>query len=536
GGSSCIFEVTYSSRTFWKRRIATTASLAVVAMGAAFFESHSTLASYSLSIRLLPILTLVSMVISFLGLTRYLGVMKYIQQYNEQSRARAVELHENYRKLDRRYQESNLLRELSMMLTATINPKEVISTCLSEMDRRFGYPRSIAMLLSTDSTRLYTTEAKGFSQGIEQLYALSIKYPGEKSEPELFANILARGQTTSILDLDAYIQKLKPQNRHLIESLGVNSIIAAPVQDSTQKYGLLVIGSTNNERRLNTDDERLLDNIARLLSLSFQNATNFEREKGLRSLFQKYVPALVLDGLNSDKPTAPRSAVATSIFVDLRDFTKRCENLSPEKVLEMVNLYSQYVTTRIASAGGFVDKLAGDGVNAFFSSKVEQSTLHAKSATIAALRILSDIEELDAEFQRRGFGPVGIGIGLHSGRVTIGSMGSDQKLDYTALGDTVNIAARLQDLSKTFRDRTASGRSGVVIISASTLSCSDLGTLVDDIGEVEIRGRKQAEKIHYVDTARAIQWKRLFFEKYGSIEEAIRNLDQEESARLKLAS
>ena len=292
----------------------------------------------------------------------------------------------------------------------------------------------------------------GFEEGKAELYNLVIKYPADRENPALFANVLESGQVVAIYDIQSFVSNLKPGNRRLLEELRVNSLIVSPIQDKNSKYGLLIVGSIGTEKALTPEDQQMIESISRLLSLSFQSATNLERETGLRNLFQKYVPAVVLDGIRDSSghsaAMVPKSVTITSLFVDLRDFTKKCENLAPERVLDMIRLYSEFVTARIAEAGGIIDKLVGDGINAFFPEENEGHTGHAKSALQASLSILSDIDQLNAEFQIRGYGNAAIGIGVSTGRAIVGNAGCDRKLDYTAMGDTVNTASRFSGLNE----------------------------------------------------------------------------------------
>ena len=177
-----------------------------------------------------------------------------------------------------------------------------------------------------------------------------------------------------------------------------------------------------------------------------------------------------------------------------------------DKVVEMMNLYTSYVTERIAAAGGIIDKLVGDGVNAFYPADPRRKHLHARAGLISALYILSELKMLDDEFLTRGFGTAAMGIGLHSGSAVIGNMGCERKLDYTAVGDTVNVAARLQELSKKYRNKTESANRGVILITAASLENAQVEVLTESIGPVPIRGRDKTEEILFIDAKAAEDW------------------------------
>lgn len=524
GDKSCDFVIDYSASSFWKKRLGTMLAFGGFGLLSVFLLKvfGKSLQSNGTSNALFFLSYFLIGLCYFLG-RRYLDILKYVGQYNEQSLSKSGELYDNYKKLDRKYHESNLLRGLSLKLSESVNTREVIKSCLEELDQRFGYSRSFVMLLSVDQSRLYTAETRGFEKGNDQIYALSIGYPAIKDGPELFAKILEGGLTRSIFDINKFKLTLKPENKQLVETLGVNSLIASPIQDKEAKYGLLVIGSVGREQLLTEEDQPLVDNISRLLSLSFQTASNFERETSLRTLFQKYVPAVVLSGLDKLAPgksnLIPQNSLVTSMFIDLRDFSSRAERLPPERVVDLLNSYTDYVTARIAAAGGIIDKLVGDGINAFFPAKDKDDYTHAQAALLASLYILADLDLLSQIFTSRGYGAASLGIGLNTGWATIGNMGCDRKLDYTAVGDTINLAARLQDLCKDHRNDSPSAEEGMLLVSEKTLRQSKLMVPARSLGMMPIRGRDQTIPVYSVDRETAKTWVKATGRKYDQIKE-----------------
>jgi len=499
GDSSCHFIVRYKAKRFWMKRLR---SLLILLFGGGISIYVSKLLG-SQAGALVGVAYLCS-VIAIYSSKRYFSLSRHIQQYNDQSRKKSTELYENYVRLDRKYNESKLLRNLSLKLSESENTRKILQMCLDELANTFGYPRAMIMLLSSDKKHLYTTEARGFEGDGEKLYGLNLQYPAPKNHPHLFANILSTGSAEIIKNIRQYREKLKPQNQQLVDLLGVQSIVAAPIQDKEHKYGLLVVGALEEDEKLGEEDKALIDNISKLLSISSQRASDFEKEKQLRTVFQKYVPPIVLEGLHSLKNS--QSAELTSIFIDLRDFTKRCENLRPEKVVELVTLYSEYVTKRLAKMGGVIDKLNGDGINAFFPVNKKKQVNHARQALYAGLSILAELEELDEEFQKRGFGSARLGIGIHSGIATLGNMGSNERLGYTAVGDVVNLAARLEELSKKFFDDDKKTHAGVLVLTEDTLKAAKLLISTKKFENIPIRGRGQNITVYTIHESDARSW------------------------------
>jgi len=134
------------------------------------------------------------------------------------------------------------------------------------------------------------------------------------------------------------------------------------------------------------------------------------------------------------------------LFADIRGFTKRSERMTPEAVVELLNRYFSEVTRSIHDAGGTVDKFMGDGVMAFFGAP-QRLDNPCVPAVQAAVDMLSGVARLNVALARQGEAPIAIGIGLHAGEAVVGNIGSGARHNYTAIGDTVNVASRLERLT-----------------------------------------------------------------------------------------
>jgi class 3 adenylate cyclase len=135
------------------------------------------------------------------------------------------------------------------------------------------------------------------------------------------------------------------------------------------------------------------------------------------------------------------------LFSDIRDFTTRSEFMAPEALIEMLNRYFSEMTRCVHEQGGTVDKFIGDGMMCFFGAPkpLEQP---AQSAVAAARDMLARLDRLNASFKEQGLAPLAIGIGLHVGDAIVGHVGSDDRHEYTVIGDAVNTASRIEGLTK----------------------------------------------------------------------------------------
>jgi class 3 adenylate cyclase len=139
----------------------------------------------------------------------------------------------------------------------------------------------------------------------------------------------------------------------------------------------------------------------------------------------------------------------TVLFADIRGFTALSERLDPVVLVEMLNRYFHRMSEAISAEHGVVSKFIGDGLMATFGS-IRPNAWQAADATRAALAMRKSLAELNSDLRNRGMEPISIGIGIHKGEVIAGVTGSRQLLEYTVLGDVVNVASRIESLTKEF--------------------------------------------------------------------------------------
>ncbi len=177
------------------------------------------------------------------------------------------------------------------------------------------------------------------------------------------------------------------------------------------------------------------------------------QEKRARNIiyqqFHSYLPEKVLqeliDSQVDPQELAAQSREVTVLFADIQGFTTISENMEPVEVVSMLNAVMEYLSNHIAHHNGTLDKFMGDGVMAFWGAPVPMEN-HANDAIECAVGILADLEQLNAELDKLGLPSVQLGIGINSGQVAVGHMGSISRKNYTCVGDVVNIASRLQQM------------------------------------------------------------------------------------------
>lgn len=219
-------------------------------------------------------------------------------------------------------------------------------------------------------------------------------------------------------------------------------------------------------------------------TLAVAYATDVRDRRRLRAAFARFVPPDVVDEL-VERAEGPRLGAvereATVLFCDLRGFTGMAERLDARQVIELLNGYLTAMSDAILDAGGTVVAYMGDGIMAVFGAPLPQDD-HADRALRAARDMLGPrLAALNAE---RDGEPLRVGIGVCSGTVMSGNVGSERRLEYAAVGDTTNTAARLQALTK---DHACP----ILIAEATRAALHDEPADLREVGELEVRGRRE---------------------------------------------
>jgi len=296
--------------------------------------------------------------------------------------------------------------------------------------------------------------------------------------------------------------------RYLTRPLGsiaaaMKEIIAA--NDLSKRVDLLYrdeIGDLGHTFNLMTGElEKAYNQIK---SYAFKAVVAQKREQKIRNIFQKYVPSDVIDQFfsNPESMLVGDSRVLAVLFSDIRGFTSISESMAPEQIVESLNAYFSLMVDIILNRHGIVDKYIGDAIMAFFGAPVkhEDDAFQAVQSGFDMLEALKGFNSRQAKQNRPQFR---IGIGLNYGLVTIGNIGSEKKMDYTVIGDMVNLASRMEGLTKIY--------DVPFIISESVYKKVKKEVNCRLIDKVTVKGKKEGTRIFYpqkrLSKAAAKGWK-----------------------------
>jgi adenylate cyclase len=219
--------------------------------------------------------------------------------------------------------------------------------------------------------------------------------------------------------------------------------------------------------------------------------TRLHQEKArLRETFQHYLDASVMEQVLEHpeklKLGGERKEV-TVLFSDIRGFTTLSERMSPEQLVSFINEYLTPMTDVVFANGGTLDKYIGDAIMCFWGAPVDQPD-HALRACSAALGFLEKLRELQAHWRSVGLPEVDIGVGISSGLMNVGHMGTQTRFNYTVMGDAVNLASRLEGLNKVYDTR--------ILISAATYALTRGQVSARRLGVVRVKGKKAPTDVY----------------------------------------
>jgi adenylate cyclase len=226
------------------------------------------------------------------------------------------------------------------------------------------------------------------------------------------------------------------------------------------------------------------------LNMSYGYFVESRSKRELANLFGTYVPPELVDEMVKDPDSYSMKATnkeLTVMFCDMRGFTKMSERMEPTQLQELLNGVFSRLTDLIRSNRGTIDKYMGDCVMAFWGAPVDTPN-HAHLAVKTAMEMANAVRKINEEHRSAGIPEIGIGIGLNTGTMCVGDMGSDIRRSYTVIGDSVNLGSRLEGLSKSY---------GVdIVVSESTRKLAP-DFAWQELDRVRVKGKEQAVAIFW---------------------------------------
>jgi adenylate cyclase len=377
------------------------------------------------------------------------------------------------------------LYELNEMLGSVFGVEEIFKK-VSEMMFRLTPADRFLVLLKDQATGQLTPVAAEYRR----------RATSTNQEISVSKTVLDRviGERVSLLSFDTQADSRLASAKSIIMQ-NIHSVMCAPLLSKDDLLGVIYVDCQQVMQMFSEDDLDFLNAIAGGTSIAVDNAMSHNRlvrEELARAAYSRFMPKHVVDEILAN-PNAlslgGKNAVVTMLFSDVRGFTSMSESLPPETVVQILNEYFADMAPIVFDYHGLLDKYMGDGLMALFGVPYPSDTA-ASDAVAAAIAMQRRMEVVNRDLKARGLSEIAIGIGINTGTVTVGYIGSEQRTDYTAIGDSVNLAARLEK----------EAHAGQIIISQATLNAVEglFPVRPCGCGEVKIRGKKEAVQIYEV--------------------------------------
>lgn len=289
--------------------------------------------------------------------------------------------------------------------------------------------------------------------------------------------------------------KLEPglMQRQSVALSGLRSALCVPMTAQGRLYGLVYADNCHRPLVFDDDDVEVVSILALEAALALDSrrvrAELLEQER-IRQAYRRFLPEHLAEQLIATPDSVQLGGerrVVTALFADLRGFTSLAEVLPPEEAVELLNAFFTEMTGTIFRHGGTLDKYLGDGLLAVFGAPLSDAS-DALRAVQCAIAMQAGLEELSEEWRTQGRPVIPMGIGVNSGEAIAGNIGTDQYMEYTVIGDTVNVAARL----------TQHAGPGEILLGESTWRQIESQVPGELLGPLQLKGKREALPVYRV--------------------------------------
>jgi len=279
--------------------------------------------------------------------------------------------------------------------------------------------------------------------------------------------------------------------------------LALPLFSRNEFAGALALGYKQSGHFYTREDIDLLKTLSSMTSTAIEQSREKGQKAVLMQLFSKHVSPQVAESLWEQREQfleggRPRSQsmIVTAMFTDLQGFSTISEKQTPEVLMNWLNTYLEMMTTTVMEHGGVVDDFFGDGVKINFGVPIPRETegeirQDAMNAVTCALAMEQKMIALNGRMAADGQQPLRMRIGIYTGPVVAGSLGSAERMKYTTIGDTVNTAARLESFDKDLVIARATDSPCRILIGESTLQQVESLFEVEKVGELILKGKTE---------------------------------------------
>ncbi len=264
----------------------------------------------------------------------------------------------------------------------------------------------------------------------------------------------------------------------IVLGLTLGASLVNPIEALQRQMRLVQQGDLNAQAPVVSKDE-----FGEMAAGFNAMTSGLRQEEVIRGLFRLYVTPEVADhAIAYGAELGGQLAETSVLFSDIRGFTAMTERMAPDALIALLNRYFNVMSAAVIAEGGLINKFGGDSLLAIFGTPLNPAPDHAAQAVRAAQRMLAALDIFNADQEARNEPTLRIGVGVATGDVVAGNVGSDERLEYTVIGDTVNLASRLQSLTKELNV--------AVLLAETTVKVAGGAMAFKAIGAVEVRGKQ----------------------------------------------
>ena len=374
--------------------------------------------------------------------------------------------------------------ELNQMLGSDFS-KEDIFKKVSEMVFRLTPADRFLVLLKDADTGELATVAVEFRNPAG---------PQAREQVTISKTVVDRvmAERVSLLSFDTQSDERFLQAKSIVMQ-NISSVMCAPLMSKSDALGVIYVDCRETMKLLKEDDLDLLNAVAAETSIAVDNALTHKRllrEELARAKYRRFMPPHVVDEILANPDTLSlggTNSFITALFSDIRGFTSMSERLKPQEVVQILNEYFADMTPIVFEHQGLLDKFMGDGLMALFGVPYACEEA-ASNAVVAAIEMQRRMVRVNEDLTALGLSKIAIGIGINTGTATVGYIGSRDRTDYTAIGDTVNLAARLEKQAG----------AGQIIISRFTFEALSQKFPVRPCDQIRVKGKQEPVQIYEV--------------------------------------
>jgi adenylate cyclase len=368
------------------------------------------------------------------------------------------------------YEKLRLGHELLQNIGLERSITSVLEQVSNEMLRMFDAARCVILLLNPSTGKLIPKVVRTMD-GVEDQTSVSVSVLKEVQEKK-----------TALLLTDTSSDERFSKAASLMIQ-GIHSVMCAPIMHDGEFFGVVHMDGQKGVVTFTRKDFQLFVGIVRSVAMAVSNAyliRKIEHDARTKAQFERLLSPSVVEQVMSGKVTLEKGGKlreVTILFADIRGFTALARRVKATDVVAMLNRYFEMIVDIVFSHGGTVDKYIGDEIMVLFGAPVKMDN-PADRAVACGLEMQSALEGFNLDRDRHGEDKIQIGVGINSGEVVVGAIGSSQTMQYTCIGDAVNVASRLTDLAKP----------GQVIISEHTLADLTGRTEYEALPPVPLKG------------------------------------------------